>query len=369
MIYLDNAATTYQKPDEVYEEMDRVNRTLSVNAGRGGYKAAREASAILDDLKDNLRHLFGCSGRVILTPSVTIALYEILNGIEFTQESVIYESPYEHNAVARNIEAIRKRTGCTVQMLPLLDDLSIDLDKTAYLFAQDKPTVVIMNALSNVTGYPLPIKELCSLAKEYDAITIIDAAQAGGLLELNMKDIQADVICFAGHKSLYGPFGIGGAVLNPAYKHNAVIAGGTGSDSLKLDMPSGSDPASPNIVAAAGLNAALKVLNVAEHHKKISNLTEYLIGRLKDLPKVRLMGVTDKTLGVVSITVDGYSASDVGQILDDEFDIAVREGYHCAPFIHDYLKDKGTAGTVRVGLGIYNTEDDIDHLIMALQTL
>ena len=228
MIYLDNAATSFPRPETVYQEMDRVNRTLSVNAGRGGYKAAREASGIIFDTKKMLTELMHCTGKadVVLTPSVTQAFNQVLNGLDITSDTVVYMTPYEHNAVARTMEAIRQRTGCTVSVLPLGMHFEIDLKKTEYLFHEKNPDIVISTVISNVTGYKLPVKELFGLAKQYHAITIADAAQAVGLIDLNFDDMNADTIGFAGHKTLCGPFGVGGFILSKDVSLKCILTGG-----------------------------------------------------------------------------------------------------------------------------------------------
>lgn len=190
--------------------------------------------------------------------------------------------------------------------------------------------------------------------------------------------LGADVICFAGHKTLYGPFGIAGFVISHKLTLRQVFTGGTGSNSLNLAMPEEAparyEASSPNIVAISGLNAAMKTLEQPKHYEQIRYLTDYLIKQLKMLPNVVLVGVFEdaaagENLGIVSFYVNGYQAYEVGEILDKEFDIAVRTGYHCAPFIHNYIHSIEWGGTVRVGLGIYNTTDDIDQLIDALDTL
>ena len=377
MIYLDNAATTFPKPEEVYAAMDRTNRTIAVNAGRGAYKAAQEASAIIDDTRRLLKKLFHAEDKaeIIFTPSVTHAINQVLRGLSLTQSSIIYITPYEHNAVARTLHMLQKEYGFSIEFIPLQDDLRIDLDKTAYLFKDKPPTVVITTSISNVTGYVLPTNEIFALAKECRAITVMDAAQAAGLLEIDMTVNNADIICFAGHKTLYGPFGIGGFLIRKGIELDSVFAGGTGSNSLDLEMP-GTLPgrleaSSPNIVAIAGLKAALETIDQQKHYDCIRKKTHYLINKLKELDNVELLGnfENDESLGIVSFIVDGYTSDAVGMILDDEFDIAVRTGYHCAPFIHDYLNDKQHNGTIRVGVGMINTDDDIDILIEALSTL
>lgn len=377
MIYLDNAATTFPKPERVYTALETANRELSFNAGRGSYKAARAASAIIDDTKNRLLSLFHATGYadIVFTPSVTHALNQVLNGLDLTENSVIYVSPYEHNAVARTVYQLSVNSGASVKMLPLTKDLQIDLEKAKYQFSITSPSAVILNALSNVTGYILPVAEIFLMAKEYGAITVLDAAQAAGLIDLDMPALNADVLCFAGHKTLMGPFGIGGFLIKHGITLKKVLTGGTGSASLTLDMPEEApgryEASSTNVVAIAGLNASLKDLDINEHRKTLRELTEYLLEALNGIPSVNLMGTfdTDKTLGIVSFVVEGYQSDEVGIILDDEYDIAVRTGYHCAPYIHDYLGDKPYHGTIRIGIGQFNTKEDIDALISAIKSL
>lgn len=378
MIYLDNAATTFPKPEAVYQAMDEINRYGAVNAGRGSYKAAKEAASLITDTKVRLAKLFYCENRadIVFTPSVTHALNQIINGLEVTANTTIYLSPYEHNATARTVESVSRRTGCTVKLLPIVKDtLEINIEETEYHFRKNAPNIVIMNVISNVTGYRLPVETVFQRAKQSGAITIADAAQAAGLIDLDMNKLSADIICFAGHKTLYGPFGIGGFAIDRQLKLQQTFTGGTGSNSLNLSMPEHGaeryEAASPNIVAIAGLNASLKVLAQKEHEKKIREMTGYLIRRLEELPLVTLMGITEPgtCYGIVSFVMEGYDSNEVGSILDDEFDIAVRTGYHCAPFIHDFIKSKEYGGTVRIGVGLFTKEEDIDSLIEALNSL
>ena len=375
MIYLDNAATSFPRPEAVCAEMDRVNRTLSVNAGRGGYKAAREASEIIYDTKKRLAELFHWTGKadVVLTPSVTQAFNQVLNGLDISKNTVVYITAYEHNAIARTMESIRQRTGCTVCIIPMEEKtLEIDLKKTEYLFHEKNPDIVISTVISNVTGYMLPVKDLFELAKQYHAITIADAAQAAGLIDIDLDEIKADIIGFAGHKTLCGPFGIGGFIIRKDVSLKCILTGGTGSDSLNLSMPQSApgryEAGSENIVAIAGLHAALEWLSANQHMEHIKELTDYLVDGLSKNPDVTVF-TTNQQLGIVSFVVEGYDSGDIGQILDDEFDIAVRTGYHCAPYIHKYLQDIPYAGTVRVGIGPFNTKEDIDTFIEAVESL
>lgn len=378
MVYLDNAATSFPKPEAVYRAMDEINRYGAVNAGRGSYKAAREAAALIADTKGQLAKLFRSENKadIVFTPSITHAFNQIINGLDIEETTTIYLSPYEHNAVARTVEATSKKIGCSVRVLPVTENnLAINLEETEYLFHKKSPDIVIMNVISNVTGYRLPVEEVFRKAKQFGAITIADAAQAAGLIDININGFFADILCFAGHKTLYGPFGIGGFIINKQLSLKQIFTGGTGSNSLNLSMPEQGaeryEAASTNITAIAGLHASLLELNQKEHEKKIREMTEYLISRLEEIPAVTLMGIPDsgECYGIVSFVVEGYDSNEVGSILDNEFDIAVRTGYHCAPFIHKYLNDLEYGGTIRVGIGMFNTKMDIDKLADALESL
>ena len=403
MIYLDNAATTFPKPEIVYKEMDRINRECSVNAGRGLYKLANEANLIIKETKILLKKLINAdiSSSLVFTPSVTIALNQIINGLELKKDAIVYVSPYEHNAVARTLHHFSKRNSLLIKQLPInAETLELDIDKIKFEFAKNHPSAIFCTHISNVIGYILPVEEIFTEGKKYGSINILDTAQSLGLIEVNSKKFNADLIAFAGHKSLYGPFGIGGFANITGIKLKEYIIGGTGSNSLNLDMPddleSKYEPASHNIIAIAGLRAALKDMSLKMLHKssidgavtKVTegtvlrsnartnflnekSLTNYLIDSLSKIKGIKLFlpSNRDKHIGIVSFVLKDFKSEDVGMILDEDFGIAVRTGYHCAPFIHEYLSDKDFLGTVRVSLGQFNTEADINTFVKALKSL
>ncbi len=376
MVYLDNAATTFPKPESVYVAMDEANRNMGVNAGRGSYSVAREASTLISETKNAIRNLVhtDSTSAVVFSPSITIALNQIINGIDWQDGATVYVSPYEHNAVARTINSVSKKYKLKIIQLPIdKESLEIDIEKTIYEFSKAKPFAVFCTHVSNVIGYVLPVKEIFEEAKKYDSITILDSAQSLGLIEVDVNQIQADIVAFAGHKCLYGPFGIGGFVNISGIKINEFITGGTGSDSLNLDMPSGAETkyeaASCNIVAIAGLNAAIKEINIEKCFEHEKELTNYLIEKLRELKniKIYLPKNLENHIGIVSFTIDDMSSEDIGMILDEDFDIAVRTGYHCAPYIHEYLNDMSSLGTVRIGIGQFNKKEDIIGLINSIK--
>jgi len=377
-VYLDNAATTFPKPEEVYVAMDIANREYAVNAGRGSYALARKATEIIDSTKKLIRELVKADPTVdvIFTASITIAINQILNGIDFKPGDVVFVSPYEHNAVARTIHKLEMEKGILVKQIPLDSNCEIDIDRYKDQVVIDKPRCICCTHVSNVTGYVLPVDEIFNIAKTVGAITLLDTAQSLGVLAPPSENV--DYMAFAGHKTLYGPLGIGGFIDFVGKPLEPYFTGGTGSNSLDLNMPETGEAhyeaSSPNIVAIAGLNAALKNID-SSYYEKEKEITTYAIERLQELDNVVLYIPRDvrKHTSIISFNVEDYMASEIGQILDEESisgtSIAVRTGYHCAPYIHDYLGDKRYAGTVRIGIGRYNTKKDIDKLIDAIEAL
>ena len=285
MIYLDNAATTFPKPEEVYQTVDYVQRNLAVNIGRGSYTVANEAMKIVDETRFLLAKLVGIEhpNNVIFTPSATIAANEVIYGLNWDEFKTVYITPFEHNAIARPLEFIRKKYGIKICMLPFdLQSQQIDYEKTSVLFSSNPPDYVFLNQVSNVTGTVIPIKEISAMAKKYDAIVIVDGAQSVGLLDINMLRDGIDYLIFAGHKNMYASWGVGGFISLRDPKLVSIITGGTGSDSLDLTMGNSSpvrfEPASPNIIALASLNSSLKWLNqttmekIGEKKKELVNI-------------------------------------------------------------------------------------------------
>ena len=225
------------------------------------------------------------------------------------------------------------------------------------------------------------MEEIAASAKEYEAIVVVDGAQALGLVPISLKNSPIDFYVFAGHKTLYGPFGIGGFIYHSKYRLKHMIAGGTGSDSLNLEMPEegtvGYEPGSPNIVAIAGLHASLEERmtylkeNADYFLDREKEMTEYLIRQLK-----KIFGVTlylpehlENHAGIVSFNVEGYQAGEVGMILDQDYHVAVRTGYQCAPLIHKYLGSVSYLGVVRASVGRFTTKEEIDVLVDAVREI
>ena len=384
LIYLDNAATTYPKPEVVYKTMDKFLREQCVNAGRGSYSLAQNAARLIDETRNLIRELVNAdaNSKVIFSPSATIATNQILRGLNWSYIKNVYVSPFEHNAIMRTLHSLKKSNEFNINIIPF-DNMTFELNREELrvMYSQKNPDLVIMSHISNVTGYILPIRECHELGKKYNPINIVDCAQSLGILNPDVKKdfSECDFIIFAGHKSLYGPFGVGGFMaLNNNIKLSELITGGTGSDSINLEMPNDSEAyfeaGSYNMQAIAGLNSALKWIreigseNIYSHKKL---LTEKLIEGLEAIEGIEIYipENLENHIGTVSFNLSNYSAEDIGKILSDEYGIAVRTGHHCAPFMGEFLDGYAIDGTVRVSLGYFNNTQDVEVFIKAIEDI
>lgn len=377
MVYLDNAATTYPKPDCVYDAVDRFNRTSAVNAGRSAYRKAIEATEMIRNTKAELLRLCSAEGAasVVIAPSATVALNQIIHGQNWDASKNAYVSFYEHNSVMRPLARARELHGFQIRAIPhRREDLSLDLEATRAMFEKHRPDFVVLSAVSNVTGYILPAAEIFAMAKSYGAFTVLDAAQAMGFLPLDFKELHADAVVFAGHKTLYATFGVAGFLLRNGAPLEVFLTGGNGIKSTVLKMPDTApekyEAGSPDTPAIAGLQAALQWRKTVDIYRHEKELMAHLIEGLEGIPEVTVYkapGGIDRQGGVVSFNLSDLSCSVVGIILNEEHDIAVRTGHHCAPTIHAYLKDMKNNGTVRVSISYFTTMEDIDKLIAAVR--
>ena len=388
MIYLDNAATTYPKPEEVYEKMDMLTREMSVNAGRGSYELARKATDVINGTRAKIAEFFGAEdvNDVVFTSSATEAANRVLSGYDFKENMTVYVSPYEHNAVMRTLEAVRKKTGIQIKLLATDNKGYLDIEEIEYQFMCDEPDFVCINMASNVTGYILPFEKIAHMAKEYVAVVFADAAQAAGNIKINLKETDIDILIFAGHKSLYGLFGVGGFVTNSRIferdkKLNPVIFGGNGEESLNLDLPetgiSKYEVGSLNVPAIGALKYGIDSIEtdfneIRQHEDK---MFRYMLEKIEKLDGIIIFQKPEKEeefenpIAVISAAFEKYASDDAGTILDGEYNIAVRTGYHCAPLIHDVIGSKKYGGTIRISIGRYTTKEDIDRLVYAFENM
>lgn len=375
MIYLDNAATTFPKPQEVYENVDWMQRNMSVNVGRGSYKAAREAEEVVVEAKELLAKLVHVSGveDVFMTPSATIAANEIIGGLRWDNLKNVYVSPFEHNAVMRPLELMRKNYGFNIYELPFDEKTqALKEDEMLRAFSNREPDYVFVNHVSNVTGNILPIDTIGKEVKNHGGRVIVDGSQSVGLIDVDLSREPIDYLIFAGHKNLYGSWGVGGFIKSCEDELKPYITGGTGSDSLNMEMR-GYEAGSANIIAISSLRESLKWImktGISTIEAKKKELVSMMIDKLKEAGmQLYLPGDLKNHSSVVSFNVSGYEPSEVGLILDQDFDIAVRTGYHCAPLVHRLIGTEMTKGTIRASIGFFNTKEDIEQLVAAIKEL
>ena len=388
MIYLDIAATTYPKPEEVYEKMDMLTREMSVNAGRGSYELARKATGVINGTRAKIADFFGAEdvNDVVFASSATEAANRVLLGYDFKENMTVYVSPYEHNAVMRTLEAVRKKTGIQIKLLATDNKGYLDIEEIEYQFMCDEPDFVCINMASNVTGYILPFEKIAHMAKEYEAVVFADAAQAAGNIKINLKETDIDILIFAGHKSLYGLFGVGGFATNSRIferdkKLNPVIFGGNGEDSLNLGLPetgiSKYEVGSLNVPAIGALKCGIDSIKsdfneIRQHEDK---MFRYLLEEIEKMDGIIIFQKPETEeefenhIAVISTAFEKYASDDAGTILDGEYNIAVRTGYHCAPLVHDVIGSKKYGGTIRISIGRYTTKEDIDRLVSAFEDM
>ncbi|HOP06229.1 MAG TPA: aminotransferase class V-fold PLP-dependent enzyme [candidate division Zixibacteria bacterium] len=378
LIYLDNAATSWPKPAKVYEFMVEFYRSCGVNPGRSGFDKAIEAGNILEDLRGRLTRFFGgdeaTPERCCFGYNATDALNLIIQGSLTTGDHVVATN-VEHNSVIRPINHLVRDRGVEATFVPFNSDGFVEPDEIKKAI-RPNTKLVIVNHGSNVIGTIQPVAEIGYICRELGVRFAVDASQTAGVVPINMREMNIDVLAFTGHKSLLGCTGIGGVVVRNGVELRHTRAGGTGVRSAypyHLDeYPYRLEYGTPNMVGVASLWAAQDWINeyggteriFAEEHR----LASKLVRELKEVEGVTVYccDSMDNHLSTVTINVDGLEAGDVGIMLDVDFNIATRTGLHCAPLVHQQLGTMKIHGGTRFSIGAFNTEEHIDHAVEAV---
>lgn len=376
MIYLDNAATTWPKPESVYQAVDHCLRTSGANPGRGGHRMARAASMLLYETRDALADLFGISdaNQLVFTYNATDAISMAVLGIT-SPGDIIVTTSMEHNAVARTLRLAQSR-GVEVKVIPCKSTGELDMGAMADAIKQ-RPKAVVMTHASNVTGTIMPVAEIGKLTRPLGVTLVVDAAQTAGVEDIHVADMGIDILAFSGHKGLLGPQGTGGLYINEAITVRPLRVGGTGSlsesDLQPEFMPDSLESGTPNTPGIAGLNAGVQFIQKtgqATIRAKEMELTRQLIEGLHAIPEAAvygLLGIQGRT-AVVSFTLNGIDSGQVAHMLDQQYSIACRSGLHCAPWAHKTIGTLKT-GTVRLSPGYFNTQQDIEEALAAIQDI
>lgn len=375
MIYLDNAATSFPKPEGVILALNEHLTKYGASAGRGQYQWAIEVGSKILHTRQKLATILGAKDplRVILTYNATYALNMVLKGLLNSGDHVLISS-MEHNAVVRPLRSLEK-DGVNLEIVPCDKEGFIDLTLLNKLIRKNTRLISVIGA-SNVSGTIQPLREIGIIAKEKDIFFLVDGAQLAGLYPVEVDNWGIDALAFTGHKSLYGPQGTGGMVLSEklANKLKPLIEGGTGSKSEEEVQPtflpdkfeSGTMNTSGFIALGAGVDFLLSegMSNILEHERRLRN---HLIDKISQLQGVKILGPRDSknTVGIASFTLEGIDNSMIMLKLDKKWGIMVRSGLHCAPLAHKTL-GSFPGGSVRCSFGAFNTLEEVNLLIQAI---
>lgn len=374
LIYLDNGATSFPKPEEVYTYMDYFYRNFGVNPGRSGYDLCMEAGEIVEATRKTLTDYFNGTDpdRLCFSYNATDALNLIIFGMLKSGDHAI-STMLDHNSVLRPLYHLFQ-AGVSVDYVPFDGAGFVDPDEIRKRF-RPNTRLVIVNHASNVIGTVQPIQEIGRACREAGIPFAIDVSQSAGKVSIDMKNQFLDVVAFTGHKSLLGPTGIGGLYVREDVEIRHTRAGGTGVRSAVkthlYEYPYRLEYGTPNVVGIAGLNAGLKWILAKKPgtiHEHEMRLTRILRDGLRDISGVMLYCADDLTnhISVLSFNVDGIDAANVGTMLDVDHNIASRTGLHCAPLVHEHLGTDKIHGAVRFGIGPFNTEEHIMAAIRAV---
>lgn len=375
MIYFDNGATTFPKPECVVRAVNGALKYYGANPGRSGHNMSLKASETIYDCRVNCAKLFGIDKpeNIIFTSNCTVALNTVIKGLLKSGDHVIISS-LEHNAVVRPLEFM-KNYGVEYS---IADYVPYDDEKTIDNFRKlikSNTRLVICTHASNVFGVKLPVERIAALCRIYGILFCVDAAQSAGVVPVSLKDTCIDFLCTAGHKGLYGPMGTGILVINSEETPESLIQGGTGSmSSCRRQpeiLPDKYESGTPNLPGIAGLNAGVKFVlqrSPEKIEKKEMMLAQSMYDRLINIKNVKLYTKRPDSksfVPVISFNIDGYESEQTAVLLNDRFNIAVRAGLHCAPLAHEFFHTD-EIGTVRAVMSVFSTQGQIEYFANAV---
>lgn len=373
-VYLDNAATSYPKPPAVYDAVLRAMAEVGASPGRAAHRRARDASAIVALARRRTAELLGVSDpdRIIFTKNATESINIVLKGWLRPGDRVLI-SGMEHNSVVRPLSRLAD-SGVEVQTIPCSPRGLIDCDALRRALTPAPRLVVLVHA-SNVNGTLQPAAEAAELCSRVGAPLFLDAAQTAGVQPISTEALNLGMLACSGHKALLGPPGLGILYIRPDLDVLPLMEGGTGSrseeDLQPETCPDRYESGTRNLPAVAGLAAGLEFIRTEGMDSILAHelsLASFMEDALDDLPGVRVLRPEVRGTGTVSFTVEGMNPGDIGHLLDEAFDIAVRTGLHCAPLAHRSL---GTLpeGTVRASVGYSTTMEEVRFFIESLRSL
>jgi cysteine desulfurase / selenocysteine lyase len=382
MIYLDNAATSYPKPPEVFEAMHKFMQELGGNPGRSGHRMATGAEGMIGECRNAVSRFFGLkdASRCIFTMNCTDALNMAIKGVVRRGDHVV-TTALEHNSISRPLQQMADAGEITLTRVVPSEPGAWNVDEIIKAITP-KTKLVALTHCSNAVGVINPVAELGKAlrAKSDTIVYLVDAAQSAGVVPIDMEAAQIDLLAFPGHKALYAPTGTGALLIGPRIKESDLECwreGGTGGDSTSplqpYELPHRMEGGTPNTMGISGLLAGVRFLNkvgaakILEHERQIVGR---LIAAFEGDKRFTIYGTKDlaRKAGALSITVKDRDNAEVASILDQAFEIAVRPGLHCAPYTHKQLGTFPT-GTIRLSPGYFTTIEETDAVIKALQEI
>lgn len=378
-VYLDNSATTYPKPEEVYYSVLNYMKNIGANPGRGGYSNALEGDRIIFSCREALMKLFNFDKleNVIFTSNITQSLNIILKSIIKDGWHIITSS-IEHNSVIRPLFSIKEKKNIEIDIIKCSKEGVISIEDFQNALKPNTKLVVLTHA-SNVIGTIQPLEKIGQICKENNIYLVIDSAQSAGAIPVDFYKLNCNALAFTGHKSLLGPQGIGGFLIDDSLNSEAspFIEGGTGSLSQSTIQPdflpdkfeSGTLNAPGIAGLLSGINYILKegVTTIQDREKE---LCQHFIDGLLNINSLELYGLKEASLRTPTLSINSskINNAELGFILDREFGIMARTGLHCSPLAHETL---GTfpGGTLRFSLGPFNDKKDIDYTLYALDSI
>ncbi|MEP3482152.1 MAG: aminotransferase class V-fold PLP-dependent enzyme [Fuerstiella sp.] len=387
-IYLDNAATSFPKPDVVYSTVDQWMRRAGVAYGRGNHSGTLSTDRMVQETRHAIAKLLNAetADRIAFTFNCTDSLHLLLRGIVKQGDKVV-STTLDHNSVLRPLHQLAIEKDASIDRIEYDRETGlINVDQFVTLVNKQQPRIVILNHASNVTGVVQPIQELTEIAHQAGAFVILDAAQTVGHFPVNLQALKIDYMAAAGHKGLLGPLGTGMIYVAPDMEHQlaAVRTGGSGQQSDSIEhpsrMPARLESGNMNVPGIAGLWASVHWLQdetVEAVHERIRDLELRLLSGLSTIKEVRIhcrpahtnedQQGWPQTTGTVSISIGETDCREVSVILDQSFGIQTRAGLHCAPLAHQQLETFDNGGTVRISPGPFNTVQEIDETIEAIR--
>ncbi|HET7580530.1 MAG TPA: aminotransferase class V-fold PLP-dependent enzyme [Bacillales bacterium] len=372
MIYLDQAASSYPKPESVVHAVSESLTEYAANPGRGGHRLAKRAASVIRKTREELSDFFGLGipENVWFYPNATAALNQALKGFPLDEGDHVLTSSYEHNSVRRPLEFLKRTRGIEVSY--------VHPDEKEWAAAlTEKTKLMVAVHGSNLTGRIAPIEKMARLAGQAGIPILVDASQTAGVLPIDMEKMGIDMLAFPGHKGLLGPQGTGALLVRRGMDLEPVMHGGTGAHSAEPEQPNTYperyESGTLNTPGIAGLLAGLnevKAIGLEQIFVHESELARQCVQGLKTINGVQVYGpdTDEKRLAVISFRIEGVDVQETAIILDQYYDMAVRAGLHCTPLAHESM---GTAdgGTVRVSFGPYNTKEEVGQFLQAIEEI